>query len=61
MGRFLPQNWNDTIALILILIIPTIWVLCGGGIIQIEDAVSGALIVTWTMVVQYYFRKAPTK
>ena len=61
MNKLLPQNWNDTVSLLLIILIPAIWVLNGRDKITVSPEVSGALIATWTMVVQFYFRKAPTE
>ena len=57
----LPQNWNDMLALLLIIIIPALWILYGKGMIKIDESVNGALISTWTIVVMFYFRKAPTE
>lgn len=59
--KFIPQNWNDTLALLLILLTPAIWILNGKGMITVPAEVSGALIATWTMIIQFYFRKAPTE
>ncbi len=61
MKQLTPKNWNDTMALLLIIIIPALWILNGKGTIEISESVSGALIVTWSMIVQYYFRRAPPK
>ena len=59
--RALPQNWNDTLALTLLIIIPALWALNGKGIVNIGESVNGALIVTWTLIVQFYFRQRPPK
>lgn len=53
------KTWNDRLALLLLLAIPGLWILSGRGIIALPAEVVGALIATWTLVVQYYFRKAP--
>ena len=58
MSKFIPQNFNDFLALILIFIIPVLWVLCGFKIVSFESEVTGALIATWVMIIQFYFRKA---
>jgi hypothetical protein len=55
--KFLPQNFNDFLALLLIFIIPVIWVLHGKGIVLFPESVTGALIATWTLIIQFYFRK----
>ena len=52
-------HFNDRLALLLLVAIPVLWALSGRGIITLPPEVTGALIVTWTMVVQYYFRRAP--
>ena len=56
--RFAPQNFNDLLALGAILIIPALWVLQGKGIVNLNSEVTGALIVTWTIIFQFYYRKA---
>jgi hypothetical protein len=61
MRKLLPQNWNDTLSLILIIAIPTLWVLDGMGAIAIKPEVSGALIVSWTTVISFYYRKASSE
>jgi hypothetical protein len=60
IGKFLPQNFNDFLCLILIFGIVTLWILQGCQKVTLEPQVTGALIVTWTLVVQFYFRKTPT-
>ena len=57
--RLLPKNWNDLLSLLLIFIIPALWILSGKGIIETDASVNGALIATWTIIIQYYFRRAP--
>lgn len=56
-ARFLPQSFNDLLCLMLITIIMGLWILLGLNIIDLPSEVTGALIVTWTLLVQYYFRK----
>lgn len=50
--KFVPQNFNDLLAVMLIIGIVLLWVFA-----TLPTEVSGALIVTWTLIVQYYFRK----
>jgi hypothetical protein len=57
MKRFTPRNFNDTLCLILILLIVSFWFLTGLKVLELPAEVTGALIVTWTLLVQYYFRK----
>jgi hypothetical protein len=56
--KFIPQNFNDLLALGALFIIPTLWILQGKDIIDVQPEVTGALIVTWSLIFQYYFRKA---
>lgn len=53
------RTFNDRLALVLLGLIPLLWVLSGRGTIALPPEVVGALIATWTLVVQYYFRKQP--
>ena len=53
------KTFNDRLAVMVMLIIAAIWALDGRGIIHIRSEIIGALIVTWTLVANYYFRKAP--
>jgi hypothetical protein len=57
MSKFIPQNFNDLLALVLIAGIVALWIMQGFSIVTFPAEVTGALIVTWTLVVQYYFRK----
>ena len=61
LGKFKPQNFNDFLCLVLISLITIMWVLTGRKIIVLPDSIIGALIVTWTLLVQYYFRKSKTE
>jgi len=50
---------NDVLAIMLILLIPGLWLT--NKWIELPGEVMGALIATWTLVIQYYFRKVPTE
>lgn len=51
---------NDLLALVVVvLIIPAFWILDGLKIVEFNGEVLGATIATWTIIVQYYFRKKP--
>jgi len=52
-------TFNDRLALVLLVLIPVLWVVQALGKVALPAEVTGALIVTWTLIVQYYFRKAP--
>ena len=56
-NRLMPQKFNDLLCLILIFMIGGLWILLGSRIIDLPSEVTGALIVTWTLLIQYYFRK----
>jgi len=59
-NKFLPQPFNDFLCLFLVLIIAVLWILAGVGFLQLSPEVMGALIVTWTLLIQFYFRKKST-
>ena len=51
---------NNILAIILLsLVIPGLWVSQALGLLNLAPEVTGALIATWTLIVQYYFRKKP--
>ena len=53
------RTFNDRLALFLLVVIPALWFLTGYGLIQLAPEVTGALIATWTLVIQFYFRRNP--
>jgi hypothetical protein len=57
MNKFMPQCFNDFLCLVLIALIVGLWALTGRKTLELPAEVTGALIVTWTLLVQYYFRK----
>jgi hypothetical protein len=57
LKNFLHQSYNDLLFLVLILLITVFWVLLGLKIVELPSEITGALIVTWTILIQYYFRK----
>lgn len=62
MSRFMPQNFNDLLALLVIfIVIPAIWTLDGLNMIEFSPEVVGATILSWGLITQYYFRKAKTE
>ena len=58
-NRLLPANWNDTLSLLLMIVIPVLW--ASNRWLQFPEAVIGATISGWTMIVVFYFRKSPPK
>ena len=57
--KWSPNNFNDFLALILIFLIPAFWVLQGCSLITVQTEVNGGLLVSWTIILQYYFRRSP--
>jgi len=54
------EKFNDLFALILVIGIMLIWALQASHVIgPLPAEVNGALIATFTLIVQYYFRKRP--
>jgi hypothetical protein len=53
-----PKTWNDVLAMTFGLVILAIWTLAGTCIIELPDIVLGATISCFTLIVQFYFRKA---
>jgi len=55
--KLAPQNFNDLLCLVLVVMIMAAWILAGMRLLELPAEVTGALIVTWTLLVQFYFRK----
>lgn len=55
------NGFNNLLALVLVLIIAALWALQGFNVLSLMGEVTGALIAAFTLIVQYYFRKAPPK
>ena len=53
------KTFNDRLALLVLIIIPALWILQGLEVVSLAPEVTGALIVTWTLVIQFYFRRSP--
>lgn len=61
MMKFLPNNFNDLLAiLIMVGVFPALWILQGRDIVNIPEGVIGASIAIETLIAQFYFRKTPT-
>lgn len=54
--RWTPQNWNDVLSLILMVGIMMVWIFK-----PVDGEVNGALISVFTLVAQFYYRKAKTE
>lgn len=54
------KTFNDRLALLVLVIIPVLWLIEGWGKIKLAGEVNGALIMAWALVLQYYFRRAPS-
>jgi branched-subunit amino acid transport protein len=57
--RFIPQNFNDLLSLVGLAIITALWILHGKQVVSLDDVIIGATIVTWTLLFNFYFRRAP--
>jgi hypothetical protein len=53
------KKWNDQLSLLGVLLIPCMWV--SAPWTHLSEQIIGATIVVWTLMFQYYFRKAPEK
>jgi len=51
------KNFRNVLALILIILIPALW-LVSSLFTELSGEVLGASIAVWTLVAQFYFRKA---
>ena len=49
---------NDIIALVLLTGIIALWIVQGLNKIDLPEVILGATIAGWTLIIQYYFRKA---
>jgi hypothetical protein len=56
---FAPKNWNDILAVWVIVLLPVLLVFVYASGIPLPEIVVGALVGGWTLTVQYYWRKAP--
>jgi hypothetical protein len=56
-----PQTWNDVLALVFGLTILGFWVTTGCGLVDLPDIILGATISAFTLIIQYYFRKAKSE
>jgi predicted negative regulator of RcsB-dependent stress response len=50
--KFLPQNFNDSLALVVIIGVPVVL-----GFTVMPDVFQGTLAAAWLLVVQFYFRR----
>jgi len=51
------KDFNDLLALILIVLIPAIWVVDAVTTLEFNGQVIGATILGWGQVLTYYYRK----
>ena len=51
-------KFNDAFAVLLAVLIIAVWVSDGLGFLTLSGEVVGATIVVFTLVAQYYYRKA---
>lgn len=54
-----PKSFNDFLAILLdVFVIPSLWIF-SALVKELPLLVLGATVPVWTMIVQFYFRKAP--
>ena len=56
---FKRKTFNDTLALVLLVLYVGLWVADAMNKVDVPDIVTGATITHLTMVVTFYFRKQP--
>ena len=52
-------QFNHLLAILVIILILAVFIVQGFGVIELPGEVTGALIASFTLVIQYFFRKAP--
>ena len=61
-SKLVPQNFNDTLALlVMVFVIPGMWIAQGVGVMNLPEGAMGASIALETLIAQFYFRKAKTE
>lgn len=55
------KHFNDPFALFVVSVIASLWALDGRQVIELPEQVAGGLVAAFTLIVTYYFRKAPPK
>ena len=58
VARFMPQNFNDLLCLLILAFLFALWFLDGLKTITLNPEVLGASIAFFTIVGQFYYRKA---
>jgi hypothetical protein len=60
MSMFIPQTFNDLLCLFVLGAIITLWILDGFGVLnfKLNTEVMTATIIFFTLIGQYYYRKA---
>jgi len=53
------KNFNDILALMVLFLIPVLWLVQPITNVELPSEVNGGLLVTWSLIIQYYFRKSP--
>jgi hypothetical protein len=53
ISRLLPQNWNDSLSIFVLVGIPLLWVA-----FTLPETVVGATITVWTLCAQFYYRRS---
>ena len=53
------KTFNDLFALVLTALIGGLWAAHGAGLIALPEIILGATLSIQTLIVQFYFRRAP--
>lgn len=61
MNKFLPANFNDFLCLFILGFIFILWLLDGLNTISLNPEILGSSIAFFTIIGQYYFRKAASE
>ena len=53
------KTYNDSLSLVIIGLIFSLWIALGTGILTLPGEIVGATITVFALVTNFYFRKAP--
>lgn len=56
MRQWTPRRWNDVLAILILVLLPAYWWLG-----QPSDTIVGTTLAGWLLVVQFFFRKTPSR
>lgn len=53
------KNFNDRLALLLVLSLPIFWIIVAIKNANVSGEILGATVMAWGLIIQYYFRRSP--